>query len=73
VEWEKNHQRELPGLLLGGDINSGKKRSPYRATWFEQFRAVQWRSFLSVIKEPMLIQVRLFQTIVSKALTRQRT
>jgi len=62
VEYEKNHQRDLPGMLLGGDLS--KKRSPYRASWWEQYRAVQWRSFLSVIKEPMLIQVRLFQTVV---------
>ncbi len=47
---------------MSGD--SDKKHSPYRASWWEQFVAVQWRSFLSVIKEPMLIQVRLFQTIV---------
>jgi len=39
-------------------------RSPYKASWCEQFRAVLWRSWLSVIKEPILIKVRLLQTIV---------
>ncbi|XP_011149501.1 protein white [Harpegnathos saltator] len=38
--------------------------SPYKATWCEQFRAVLWRSWLSVIKEPILIKVRLLQTIM---------
>lgn len=37
----------------------------FKATWWEQFRAVLWRSWLSVIKEPILIKVRLLQTIVS--------
>lgn len=40
--------------------------SPYKASWCEQFRAVLWRSWLSVIKEPILIRVRLLQTIVSE-------
>lgn len=39
-------------------------RSPYKASWCEQFRAVLWRSWLSVIKEPLIIKVRLLQTIV---------
>lgn len=39
-------------------------RSPYKASWCEQFRAVLWRSWLAVIKEPILIKVRLLQTVV---------
>ncbi|KAM0733916.1 Protein white [Formica fusca] len=39
-------------------------RSPYKASWCEQFHAVLWRSWLSVIKEPLLIKVRLLQTIM---------
>ncbi|XP_011300537.1 protein white [Fopius arisanus] len=39
-------------------------RSPYKASWCEQFRAVLWRSWLSVIKEPILIKVRLLQTLM---------
>ncbi|CAL7940895.1 unnamed protein product [Xylocopa violacea] len=41
-----------------------KSRSPYKASWCEQFRAVLWRSWLSVIKEPILIKVRLLQTVM---------
>ena len=52
-------------------INSEKKYkslniSSYKASWLEQFRAVLWRSWISVIKEPILIKVRLLQTIVSE-------
>ncbi|XP_011645073.1 protein white isoform X3 [Pogonomyrmex barbatus] len=42
--------------------NSG--RSLYKASWCEQFRAVLWRSWLSIIKEPILIKVRFLQTIM---------
>jgi ATP-binding cassette, subfamily G (WHITE), eye pigment precursor transporter len=38
----------------------------YRASWWTQFYAVLWRSWLSVLKEPMLVKVRLLQTIVSR-------
>lgn len=41
--------------------NSGRV---YKASWCEQFRAVLWRSWLSVIKEPILIKVRFLQTIM---------
>lgn len=37
----------------------------YRANWFTQFYAILWRSWLSVLKEPMLVKVRILQTTVS--------
>lgn len=37
----------------------------YRASWWTQFIAILWRSWLSVLKEPMLVKVRLLQTTVS--------
>lgn len=43
---------------------SSAHRSPYKASWWAQFRAVLWRSWLSVTKEPMLIKVRFLQTIM---------
>ncbi|XP_011173151.2 protein white [Solenopsis invicta] len=39
-------------------------RSLYKANWCEQFRAVLWRSWLTVIREPILVKVRLLQTIM---------
>lgn len=40
-------------------------RKGYRASWFTQFRAILWRSWSTVLKEPLLIRVRLMQTVVS--------
>ncbi|XP_011503805.1 PREDICTED: protein white-like [Ceratosolen solmsi marchali] len=40
------------------------KKLRYKVNWFQQFRAVLWRSWISVIKEPILIKVRLLQTIM---------
>lgn len=45
----------------------------YRATWWTQFYAVLWRSWLSVLKEPMLVKVRLLQTMVRRHFFCQRT
>lgn len=42
-----------------------KKKSPYKASWMAQFKATLRRSLLAVIKEPLIMQVRIFQTIVS--------
>lgn len=44
--------------------NGDDHKSPYKASWFTQFRAVLWRSWLSVMKDPFLIKVRLLQIIV---------
>ncbi|XP_046741059.1 ABC multidrug transporter H-like [Diprion similis] len=46
------------------DETTAARRCPYKASWCEQFRAVLWRSWISVIKEPMLIKVRFLQTIM---------
>ena len=42
-----------------------KRRSPYKASWFQQVRAVFWRSCLSIAREPAIVRIKLFQTIVS--------
>lgn len=44
------------------------KRSPYKASWFAQFRAVLWRSVLSILREPAVLRVKTFQTLVSFSL-----
>ncbi|XP_060528288.1 ABC transporter G family member 5-like [Cylas formicarius] len=49
-------------VWINGSSNGFK--SPYKASWFAQFRAVLWRSWLSIIKEPLLMRVRLMQTIL---------
>jgi len=47
------------------DVNDAKVRrsSPYKAGWFAQFRAVFWRSSLSILREPAVLKVKLFQTV----------
>ena len=39
--------------------------STYKASWFEQFKALLRRGFLSSIKEPMLVKMRIVEFIVS--------
>ncbi|CAL4079531.1 unnamed protein product, partial [Meganyctiphanes norvegica] len=38
-------------------------KSPYKASWISQFRMLLWRSWLEVVREPMLIKVRFFQVV----------
>ena len=42
------------------------KRSPYKASWFAQFRAVFWRSVITVLREPAILRAKAFQSIVSR-------
>ncbi|XP_008554320.1 protein white [Microplitis demolitor] len=62
----ENIQGEFQDSLKLAKSNKKKNnnRSPFKASWCEQFRAVLWRSWLSVIKEPILIKVRLLQTLM---------
>ncbi|GFQ95823.1 protein white [Trichonephila clavata] len=41
-----------------------KETSRYKASWCSQFRAVLWRSWISLIRDPMLIKVRFLQSLV---------
>ncbi|XP_065217450.1 protein white-like [Planococcus citri] len=65
---ECSHQREnkYKSIYTNGwlDTSNVAKRSPYKASWLAQFNAVMWRSWLSMKKEPILIRVRLLQTIM---------
>lgn len=36
----------------------------YRAGWVPQLKAIIWRSWISTLKEPLLIKVRLIQTVM---------
>lgn len=40
-------------------------KSPYRATWPNQFGALLRRSFLEVLREPFVTVVKAFQSLVS--------
>jgi len=64
VEQEVQFQIQHALQTSSDDLKKSVNRSPYKASWIEQFRATMWRSFLSVIKEPMLMHVRVISTVV---------
>ncbi|CAG7696963.1 unnamed protein product [Allacma fusca] len=52
------------GDLDQTQINQAKaKRSPYKASWFQQFLAVFWRCWKTQFKDPMAVTVRTVTTI----------
>ncbi|CAG0883457.1 unnamed protein product [Cyprideis torosa] len=44
-------------------VRQEERPSPYKVSCWLQFRAVIWRSWLSMIREPMIIKVRLLEVI----------
>lgn len=40
-------------------------KSPYRASWVNQFAAMARRSALELIRDPVLISLKIFQALVS--------
>ncbi|XP_068245737.1 protein white isoform X1 [Palaemon carinicauda] len=58
---ENSKEAELEGYDSRADVQV--KKSPYKASWWTQFRNVLWRSWLEVIREPMLIKVRFVQVL----------
>lgn len=46
------------------DTTLSKGYERYQADWCAQFRAIVWRSWISTLKEPLLIKVRLIQTVM---------
>lgn len=58
--------RASPSSDKTSSMRSSNGKVQYRATWWTQFLAILWRSWLNVVKEPMLIKVRLLQTGVSQ-------
>lgn len=73
-EYQKKIKDEISALqsnsaaakLMNGGSN-GNCVDNYRVSWWMQFRAILWRSWLTVLKEPLLVRVRLFQTVVFSA------
>ena len=65
-----NHPVTPSAFALDSDSVKMKRSSPYKAGWFAQFRAVFWRSCISILREPAVLKVKLFQTIVSFCLIR---
>lgn len=57
IQAYKKANRDIDSVLT-----KGVER--YRADWFTQLRAIMWRSWISGIKNPLLIKVRLLQTVM---------
>lgn len=55
---------KLASVVPEKNDKGSSKTSPYKASWGAQFRALMWRSWLSVIKEPLIVRVRILQSIV---------
>ncbi|TMW43736.1 hypothetical protein DOY81_011184 [Sarcophaga bullata] len=53
--------RERPNLIRK---SMKRYRWYYKASWPTQFRAIMWRSWISTVKEPLLVKVRLIQTVM---------
>ncbi|KAJ8868078.1 hypothetical protein PR048_031887 [Dryococelus australis] len=62
----KLYQMEVmnSGVYTDGYGTECRRHSPYKASWCAQMRAVFWRSWLCAMKEPILIKVRVLQTIM---------
>ncbi|CAL8147556.1 unnamed protein product [Orchesella dallaii] len=58
---ERIHSQSVEFLKMQASLQS---RSPYKASWWAQFRAVLWRSWISILKEPMVLRVRVIQTVI---------
>ncbi len=37
---------------------------PYLATWTQQFRALLWRSWHSIVKEPLVVKIKIVEVLV---------
>jgi len=49
--------------VMKDDSDKSDSRSPYKSSWGTQFKALMWRSWLSVIKEPLIVKMRIVQTV----------
>ncbi|XP_066997539.2 protein white-like [Anabrus simplex] len=67
AESESQEDMQVKAVMAGGEDpwqSVDKGHSPYKASWLAQFRAALWRSWLSVMKEPILIRVRMLQNVM---------
>ncbi|ODM89457.1 Protein white, partial [Orchesella cincta] len=46
------------------EVERVRKKSPFKASWCAQFRACLWRSWLTVLKDPLIMKIQLVQTII---------
>lgn len=70
-EYQTKMNEEISALQTSSNVakfmnggSNGNCVGSYRVSWWMQFRAILWRSWLTVLKEPLLVRVRLCQTVV---------
>jgi hypothetical protein len=54
---EATHGPSRPAVAVTG--------SPYKASWGAQFTALLWRSWLQIIKDPLILKIRIGTSVVS--------
>ena len=50
----------------GAAVTVRSSTSPYKASWGGQFSALIWRSWLSIIKDPLVLKIRIGTIVVSQ-------
>ena len=70
-EYGANVLQEIDSQIEGVETRFGNGNfdmgtlKPYKSPWLQQFRAVLWRSWHSVVKEPLISWIRIGEVIVS--------
>lgn len=57
-------QRSLHSSTDNSAYIEKRARSPYKASWWTQFRTVLWRSWLTVLRDPAFITIKASTSIV---------
>ena len=63
---EEEGRRSRKVRQTGEQDSLSSLSSPYKASWSQQFRALLWRSWLTVLREPLIMKVRITQAVVSR-------
>ncbi len=65
---EQDHQKQssyhqTEGMMMQMN-NNNFSSSPYRAGWLAQFRAVFWRSWITIIRDPRILVAKIGAAVV---------
>ena len=58
-------QEERTVSSTGDTASLSSLSSPYKTSWSQQFGALLWRSWLTVVREPLIVRVRISQAVVN--------
>ncbi len=64
VEKEIEHQVENRVEVFDNADFDVKSLVPYQARWAQQFWALLWRAWHSVVKEPLVVRIRIMEALV---------